>query len=64
MRSPLRTVAQFKFLLLVAALTCSGVLAQTAGRPDLEGTWTNASLTNPSDPKAWTLWLCRLMKRV
>ena len=51
MRSPLRTIAQFKFLLLVAALTCSGVLAQTAGRPDLEGTWTNASLTNLQRPQ-------------
>lgn len=37
-------------LLTSIALACSGALAQDAGRPDLEGIWTNASLTNLNRP--------------
>ncbi|MBL4821869.1 MAG: hypothetical protein JKY98_12930 [Gammaproteobacteria bacterium] len=33
-------------LLLCTAVACSGALAQNTARPDLEGVWSNASLTN------------------
>ena len=33
-------------LLLCTVLVCSGTQAQNTARPDLEGVWTNASLTN------------------
>ena len=37
-------------LLLCTTLACTGALAQTAERPDLQGIWTNASLTNLNRP--------------
>ena len=38
-------------LLLCTALACSGALAQNTARPDLEGVWTNSSLTNLTRPR-------------
>ncbi len=51
MRVLLKYTAQSKILLLVTSLACSGALAQKASRPDLEGIWTNASLTNLQRPQ-------------
>jgi hypothetical protein len=38
-------------LLICTTLACSGALAQNAERPDLQGIWTNASLTSLSRPR-------------
>ena len=38
--------ARIGSLLLCTALACSGAQAQNTARPDLEGVWSNASLTN------------------
>lgn len=37
---------QIPSLLLCTTILCSSALAQNTARPDLEGTWSNASLTN------------------
>ena len=42
----LKQPARIGSLLLCTALVCSGAQAQNMTRPDLEGVWTNASLTN------------------
>jgi len=42
----LKHAAGIGSLLLCTALACSSALAQNTARPDLEGIWTNASLTN------------------
>ena len=46
MNSLLKHPARFEHLLLGCALACSGAFAQESARPDLEGIWSNASLTN------------------
>lgn len=46
MTTLLKHPARIGSLLLCTAVACSGALAQNAARPDLEGVWTNASLTN------------------
>ncbi len=46
MKTQLKHPATIGSLLLCTAVACSGALAQNALRPDLEGVWTNASLTN------------------
>lgn len=46
MTFPLKRTPLLGSLLVCTSLACSGALAQNATRPDLEGTWTNASLTN------------------
>ena len=46
MTTLLKHPARIGSLLLCTALVCSGALAQNTARPDLEGVWTNASLTN------------------
>nr|MCS5578994.1 hypothetical protein [Gammaproteobacteria bacterium] len=51
MRVLLKYIAQSKTFLLVTALAYSSALAQNASRPDLEGIWTNASLTNLQRPQ-------------
>ena len=51
MRVLLKYTTQSKTFLLVTALACSSALAQNASRPDLEGIWTNASLTNLQRPQ-------------
>ncbi len=45
-----QTCTRFIIRVCCPALFCSAALAQSAGRPDLEGTWTNASLTNLQRP--------------
>ena len=42
----LKHPARIGSLLLCAVATCSGAQAQNGTRPDLEGVWSNASLTN------------------
>jgi len=42
----LKQPARIGSLLLCTALLCTGALAQNTARPDLEGIWTNGSLTN------------------
>ena len=44
------TILQKPLLMIVAALACSFALAQ-ADRPDLQGIWTNASLTSLQRPQ-------------
>ena len=46
MTFPLKHTARVGSLLICTTLACSGALAQTTERPDLEGIWTNASLTS------------------
>ncbi|HJO11211.1 MAG: hypothetical protein QGG67_14040 [Gammaproteobacteria bacterium] len=47
----LEHIARIVSLLVCTALACSGAVAQKAGRPDLEGIYTNASLTNLTRPR-------------
>lgn len=47
----LKPTARIGSLLICTALACSSALAQTAERPDLQGIWTNASLTNLTRPR-------------
>lgn len=51
MTFPLKPTARIGSLLICTALACSGALAQNTGRPDLQGIWTNASLTNLTRPR-------------
>lgn len=46
MKTLLKNSTRIASLLLCTALACSGVQAQNTARPDLEGVWSNASLTN------------------
>ena len=46
MTFPLKHTARVGSLLICTTLACSGALAQNTERPDLEGIWTNASLTS------------------
>lgn len=46
MTFPLKHTARVGSLLICTTLACSGALAQTTERPDLQGIWTNASLTS------------------
>ena len=46
MTTLLKNSTRIASLLLCTALACSGVQAQNTARPDLEGVWSNASLTN------------------
>jgi len=41
-----KNAAQIGSFLLITALGCPSALAQNTARPDLEGVWSNASLTN------------------
>ena len=43
-------LSQTGLLFLSSALTCFAAFAQETSRPDLEGTWTNASLTSLNRP--------------
>ncbi|MEX2468143.1 MAG: hypothetical protein WD396_00160, partial [Pseudohongiellaceae bacterium] len=45
-----KSIPVLQALLTGIALACSGALAQDSTRPDLEGIWTNASLTNLNRP--------------
>ncbi|MEX0619311.1 MAG: hypothetical protein WDZ76_11285 [Pseudohongiellaceae bacterium] len=47
----LQHTAHIGSLLLLTTLASAGALAQSAARPDLEGIWTNASLTNLNRPR-------------
>ena len=47
---PLKHTARMGSLLVGSTLACSLALAQTTERPDLEGIWTNVSLTNLRRP--------------
>jgi len=46
MTFPSKHTARIGSLLICTTLACSGALAQNTERPDLEGIWTNASLTS------------------
>ena len=46
MTALLKNSTRIASLLLCTVLGCSGVQAQNTARPDLEGVWSNASLTN------------------
>jgi hypothetical protein len=46
MTTLLKKPAQISSSMLCAVLACSGAQAQNTARPDLEGVWSNASLTN------------------
>jgi hypothetical protein len=47
----LKHTARIGSLLVCTMLACSAALAQKAERPDLQGIWTNASLTSLSRPR-------------
>ena len=51
MTNLIKHTAQIGSLLLGTTVACSGALAQNSARPDLEGVWSNASLTNLSRPR-------------
>ncbi|MBT7225951.1 MAG: hypothetical protein HN872_04995, partial [Gammaproteobacteria bacterium] len=46
----LKKTAQYGSYLLIALLASTPALAQDAERPDLQGIWTNASLTKLTRP--------------
>ena len=47
----LKNTLRTGFILACASLAWSGAVAQTSGRPNLEGIWTNASLTSLQRPQ-------------
>jgi len=51
MKRLMKTTITSSILLLCANIAVFPALAQNSGRPDLEGIWTNASLTNLSRPR-------------
>ena len=51
MKILLKHTARIGSLLVCTTLACSAALSQNTDRPDLEGIWTNASLTKLSRPR-------------